>query len=86
MEELELELEKRKEELGLGESVSMRPENQVTVGSAAQRRARMLIWGHLLRFEFDEKDLKDGKQPSNTLSSMYPGYRSSYKQNNDKSS
>jgi translocation protein SEC63 len=58
IEEIETLLDERREVLGLGESVIIRQENKV--GSEAQRRARVLIWAHLLRWEFDERELKDG--------------------------
>lgn len=61
IEEIETLLDGRREVLGLGESVLIRQENKVVVGSEAQRRARVLIWAHLLRWEFDERELKDGQ-------------------------
>ncbi|KAI9635000.1 Sec63 Brl domain-containing protein [Dioszegia hungarica] len=62
VEEVEALLDERREALGLGESITMRPENRVAVGSAAQRRARVLIWGHLLRWDFDERDFRDDQR------------------------
>lgn len=60
IEEIEALLDERREALGLRESVTIKPESKVVVGSAAQRRARVLIWGHLLRWEFDERELREG--------------------------
>lgn len=61
IEELEALLEARREELGISERVAVRQEDRAVVGSAAQRRARVLLWGHLLRYDFDEQELKDGQ-------------------------
>jgi hypothetical protein len=66
VEELEKDLEKEKENLGIEESPLMRKESKVAVSSAAARRARALLWAHLLRFEVDA-EAKKGECPGATF-------------------
>jgi translocation protein SEC63 len=58
VEELEKDLEKEKENLGIEESPLMRKESKVAVSTAAARRARALLWAHLLHFEVDAEAKK----------------------------
>jgi translocation protein SEC63 len=60
VEELEKELDGKKEEWGVEDNPIMRKESRVTVSSAACRRARALLWAHLLRVEVDA-EAKSGR-------------------------
>lgn len=64
VEELEKELEKRREELGVDDSPLMRKDSQVLTSTAVSRRARALLWAHLLRVDIEEADLKSGEELS----------------------
>ena len=64
IDELEKELETRREEWGVEESVVMRKESRVVVGNAVARRARALLWSHLLRVDLQDKELELGKWTS----------------------
>lgn len=59
VEELEKALDNRRAELGLEESAMMRKDSRVGVEGAGQRKARALLWAHLLRYELDA-GLKSG--------------------------
>lgn len=56
MEELEKALDARREELALEESITIKPDSRIAVGSASQRKARVLIWAHLLRYKLEKAD------------------------------
>ena len=61
IEELEKEIDAKKEELGVEENPIMRKESKVGVTSAVARRVRALLWSHLLRMDLPEKELRDGQ-------------------------
>jgi len=53
IEELETELDKKRAELCVDESPTMRAESRASVTTAVARRVRALLWAHLLRFELE---------------------------------
>ena len=61
VEELEKELDKRKEAIGLDEQSTMRLSSRVATPTAVARRARALIWAHLLRVDVQDLELKSGE-------------------------
>ncbi len=61
---MEKELDQRREQWGVEESVSMKRESRIGVTTAMGKRARALIWAHLLRVELNDKELQSGKLPS----------------------
>lgn len=61
IEDLEKVVDARKEELAVLEDVSMKQEHRVEVKTAPARRARALIWCHLLRIELDDAEMKSGE-------------------------
>jgi len=67
VEELEKVIEARREELGVDENVMMKQENRVEVKTAPARRARALLWAHLLRMDLEDAEMKSGTY----LSSRY---------------
>jgi len=70
VEELEKVIEARREELGVDENVMMKQENRVEVKTAPARRARALLWAHLLRMDLEDAEMKSGMY----LSSRYGQY------------
>ncbi len=44
--------------------MSMKRESRIGVTTAMGKRARALIWAHLLRVELNDKELQSGKLPS----------------------
>jgi len=60
VEELEKVIEARREELGVDENVMMKQENRVEVKTAPVRRARALLWAHLLRMDLEDAEMKSG--------------------------
>ena len=60
IEELEKEIEAKKAEWELEDSVVMRKESKVGVTSAAARRARALLWTHLLRMDLEDEEMRQG--------------------------
>ena len=60
IEELEKVIEARREELGVDENVMMKQENRIEVKTAPARRARALLWAHLLRMELEDAEMKSG--------------------------
>ena len=61
IEELEKEIEAKKTEWELEDSVVMRKESKVGVTSAAARRARALLWTHLLRMDLEDEEMRQGR-------------------------
>lgn len=53
LEELEKEVEQRRVELDIADSAVMRKESKVEVSTAVARRAKALLWAHLLRIKLD---------------------------------
>lgn len=60
VEDLEKVIEARREELGVDDSVMMKQENRVEVKTGPARRARALLWAHLLRMELEDGEMKAG--------------------------
>ena len=60
VEELEKVIEARREELGVDENVMMKQENRIEVKTAPARRARALLWAHLLRMDLEDAEMKSG--------------------------
>jgi translocation protein SEC63 len=62
IEELEKQVEEKRESWGGEDGVWMRKDSKVSagVGGGAARRARALLWAHLLRIDLVEQELKDG--------------------------
>ncbi|KAK4686374.1 translocation protein SEC63, partial [Tremellales sp. Uapishka_1] len=58
VEELEKQLESRKEELGIEEGIRMHKDSRVVPTTAVARRARALIWSHLLRVDLEDVEMK----------------------------
>ncbi|WWD18086.1 hypothetical protein CI109_102534 [Kwoniella shandongensis] len=58
VEELEKVLEERKQEIGIVESPLMRRESRVVLSSGVARRARALLWAHLLRVDLDDAEMR----------------------------
>ncbi|WVQ85273.1 hypothetical protein IAT38_007438 [Cryptococcus sp. DSM 104549] len=58
IEELEKVLDEKKAEFGVEEDPLMKKESRVQVTTAAARRARALIWAHLLRVELADAEQK----------------------------
>lgn len=61
VEELEKVFDARKEELAISEDVLMKNEHRVEVKTAPARRARALLWCHLLRIELEDAEMKSGE-------------------------
>lgn len=61
VEELEKVIEMRKQELGVAESPTIRQESKVAVGSGPARRARALLWAHVLQVELDDAEMRSGE-------------------------
>jgi len=61
VEELEKEFEVRRESWGGEDGVWMRKDSKVSIPGGAARRARALLWAHLLRINLVDKELKDGQ-------------------------
>jgi len=61
IDDLEKELERKREEWGVEESVMMRKESRIGVGSAVAKRARALLWAHFLRVDLQDKELESGE-------------------------
>lgn len=53
VEELEKHLDARRADLGIDESATLKKDSRVSVGSAGQRKARALLWAHLLRYDMN---------------------------------
>lgn len=70
VEELEKVIEARREELGVDENVMMKQENRVEVKTAPARRARALLWAHLLRMELEDAEMKSGKSDHMSLMTL----------------
>jgi translocation protein SEC63 len=62
VEELETELDARRLELGVEEAATLKKDSRATVESAGQRKARALLWAHLLRFDLQDGALKGEQQ------------------------
>ena len=60
VDELDKVLEARREKMLVLEDANMRKENQVGVNTAAAKRARALLWAHLLRLDLEDKELEAG--------------------------
>lgn len=63
VEEMEKIVEAKKEELAISEDVMMKQAHRVEVKTAPGRRARALLWCHLLRIDLDDAELKSGELP-----------------------
>ena len=59
IDELEAVLEAKREEQGVEEDPIMKKESQIGVSTAAGKRARALIWAHILRHDLDNEELAD---------------------------
>lgn len=60
VEELEKVVITRMEELGVEGDVMMKPEHRVEVKTAPGRRAKALLWAHLLRLDLQDAEFKSG--------------------------
>lgn len=61
IDELEKELEEKKVELDMEEDPVMKKDSRIGVQNASAKRARALIWAHMLRHELVDKELRDGQ-------------------------
>ncbi|WVW80319.1 hypothetical protein I302_102298 [Kwoniella bestiolae CBS 10118] len=61
IDELEKILDERKAEMGIEESPLMKKENKVNVTTAVAKRARALLWAHLLRIDLNDHHLESEK-------------------------
>nr|XP_019011920.1 translocation protein SEC63 [Kwoniella pini CBS 10737]OCF50701.1 translocation protein SEC63 [Kwoniella pini CBS 10737] len=61
IDELEKVIEARKAEIGLEENALMRRENRINVTTAVAKRARALLWAHLLRIDLNDHQLESEK-------------------------
>lgn len=60
VEELEAKINEIKEQNGIEEDPLMNVTSRVGVTSGADRRARALIWAHLLRIDLDDAEMRNG--------------------------
>lgn len=81
VEELEKIVDAKKEELAISEDVMMKQDHRVEVKTAPGRRARALLWCHLLRIDLDDAELKTGELPAFTYAERGLANRSSQWQN-----
>ncbi|OCF32886.1 translocation protein SEC63 [Kwoniella heveanensis BCC8398] len=61
IDDLEKVLDARKAEVGVEESPIMKKESRVNVTSAVAKRARALLWAHLLRVDLNDPELEADK-------------------------
>ncbi|WWD05556.1 hypothetical protein V865_003636 [Kwoniella europaea PYCC6329] len=61
IDELEKILDQRKIEIGIEENPLMKKENRVVVTTAVAKRARALLWAHLLRIDLNDHQLESEK-------------------------
>ncbi|KAK6907520.1 hypothetical protein I203_101515 [Kwoniella mangroviensis CBS 8507] len=61
IDELEKILDQRKIEMGIEENPLMKKENRVVVTTAVAKRARALLWAHLLRIDLNDHQLESEK-------------------------
>lgn len=62
VEDLEKIIEARKEELAITEDAMMKADHRVEIKTAPARRARAILWCHLLRIDMDDAELKSGER------------------------
>ena len=60
IEDLEKELDRRREDWSVEESIMMRKESRIGVGNVVAKRVRALLWAHLLRVDLKDKELAIG--------------------------
>ena len=60
IDELEKELDCRREDWNVEENIMMRKESRIGVGNAVAKRVRALFWAHLLRVDLQDKELVTG--------------------------
>ncbi|ORY28616.1 Sec63 Brl domain-domain-containing protein [Naematelia encephala] len=58
LEGLEKEVERRRIEFGVEESPIMKKDSRVTVTTAVARRAKALLWAHMLRIDLDDAEFQ----------------------------
>ena len=68
VDELDKELDAKREDMVVVDDPRMKKENRVVVSTAVARRARALLWAHLLRFDLKDKELESGKLPPSVRS------------------
>lgn len=61
IDELEKELDAKRQEMDVDEDPSMKNESRMGVHTAAAKRARALLWAHMLRHDLADKELQDGE-------------------------
>ena len=61
VDELDKVLETKREEMLVLDDPNMRKDNQVGVNTAVAKRARALLWAHLLRLDLEDKELEAGR-------------------------
>lgn len=61
IEELDKVVEARMEELGIEGNVMMKQEHRVEVKTVPGRRAKALLWAHLLRIKLEDQEMKSGE-------------------------
>jgi translocation protein SEC63 len=76
VDKLEKELDTKREALGIDEDPVMKKESRVGVTSAASKRARALLWAHLLRVDLP-KELQDGESMAVINADFYRATRCS---------
>lgn len=69
VEELEAKINEIKEQNGIEEDPLMKVTSRVGVTSGADRRARALIWAHLLRIDLDDAEMRNGQLSNNRKTS-----------------
>lgn len=61
VEDLEKELDAQRETVDMDEDPTMKAESRMGVHTAAAKRARVLLWAHMLRHDLGDKELVDGE-------------------------
>lgn len=70
VEELEKVVDAKKVELDITEDVMMKQEHRVEVKTAPARRARALLWSHLLRLDLEDAEFKSGELSADQASTI----------------
>ena len=61
IEELYKQLDIKRAEIGIEVDPIMRQDSSVNVTTATARRARALLWAHLMRMDLEDKELREGE-------------------------
>lgn len=60
VDELEKALDAEREALAIEDDPEMRTENKIGVQTAAAKRARALLWAHMLRHDLQDQEMQKG--------------------------